>query len=115
MLPTMVFSPLFLIKRKRLEKNVPTYKGLFSVCKIGKEFQGPNNQIGIYILLKLPEASLRDVNISVLNYRCQTKAHILIVWVRQDVSKEDIRAKFVLDSLLAIWGSNLMRVQDVSV
>lgn len=77
MLLTMIFSPLFLIKR--LEKKFPTYKGLFSVCKIGREFQGPNNQIGIYILLKLLEPSLRDVNISVLNYRCQTKAHILIV------------------------------------
>lgn len=36
-------------------------------------------------------------------------------WVRQDVSKEDIRAKFVLDSLMAVWGPNLMKVQDVSV
>ena len=89
MLLTMLFSPLFLIKR--LGKKT-SYLYRFSVCKIGREFQGPNNQIGIYILLKLLEPSLRDVNISVLNYRRQTKAHTLIVCTfRSGLDKMSLR------------------------
>lgn len=64
MLFTMVFSTLFLIKRP---ENFFSYLKLFSVCKIGGQFHGPNNRIGIYILVQILESSLRDVDISVLN------------------------------------------------